>query len=266
MSASSVRKGALAGKRALVTGASTGIGAAIATAYAAEGAHVAVHARTADKAEPVLGRVRAAGGDAFAVAADLADRSAIGPMCRAAIEGLGGIDIVVNNAGVFESHRILDVDLGHWDLNFALHVTAPLLITRLTVPAMIAQGSGCLVYTASTASREADAGWAAYTASRHATVGLMKAAAAEFGKHGIRANALAPGWVDTPMARRHFERQAAESGEDFDALYRTEIASGMLRARVTPQSVADTAVFLASDGARHVTAQTLYVCAGTVAT
>ena len=76
MSASSVRKGALAGRRALVTGASTGIGAAIATAYAAEGAHVAVHARTADKAEPVLGRSRAAGGDAFAVAADLADRSA----------------------------------------------------------------------------------------------------------------------------------------------------------------------------------------------
>ena len=264
MSADTPRRGLLADKRALVTGASSGIGAAIALACAAEGAHVAVHARTPGKAAPLVERIRAAGGSAFAVAADLADRSGIEPMCAAALEGLDGIDVVVNNAGVFERNRILDVALEHWDLNFAVHVTAPLLITRLTAPVMMAQGGGCFIYIASTASCEADADWVAYTASKHAVVGLMKTAAADFGAHGIRSNAIAPGWVDTPMARRHFERQAAESGEDFDALYRTGIASGMLRTRITPESVADTAVFLASDRARHVTAQTLYVCAGTV--
>ena len=165
MSADTTRGGALAGNRALVTGASSGIGSAIALAYAAEGACVAVHPRTPDKAGPVVEQVRAAGGDAFAVAADLADRSAIGPMCAAALEGLGSVDVVVNNAGVFERNHILDVDLEHWDLNFEAHVTVPLLITRLTVPAMMERGGGCLIYTASTAPREADAEWAAYTAS-----------------------------------------------------------------------------------------------------
>ena len=259
-------EGALAGKRALVTGASGGIGAAIAIAYAAEGARVAIHARSLVNAAPVVDQILAAGGEAFAVAADLTDRESIEPMCAAAIQGLGGMDIVANNAGVFEHNQVLDVDLAHWDLNFEVHVTAPLLITRFTVPTMIEQGGGCLIYTASTASRQADAEWVAYTASKHAVVGLMKAAAADFGAHGIRSNALAPSWVDTPMAQRYFERQAAASGDDLDALYASGIRSGLLQTRITAESIADTAVFLASERARHITAQTLYVCAGTVAT
>jgi len=149
MSAHGVRKGALAGRRALVTGASTGIGAAIATAYAAEGAHVAVHARTSDKAEPVLGRIRAAGGDAFSVAADLADRSAIEPMCKAALEGLGGIDIVVNNAGILRDKSFHNMTDDLWSPVIDVHLNGAYHVTSAAWPHMREQNYGRIISTAS---------------------------------------------------------------------------------------------------------------------
>ena len=151
----------LAGKRVLVSGAGSGIGQAIAATMAREGAHVAVHARSRERAQPVVDRIREARGRAFAVNADLADYPAVEAMCAESLERLGGIDVVVNNAGIFDDSDILDVDLDYWELNFRVNVTAPMLITRHTVPAMIEQGEGgCLIYMGSTAStQEIPTGW-----------------------------------------------------------------------------------------------------------
>ena len=153
----------------------------------------------------------------------------------------------------------------YWERNFAVHVTAPMLITRFVVPAMIEQGGGgSLLYLGSTSSTEPDAEWVAYTASKHAVIGLMRAAASDYGRHGIRSNAIAPSWVDTRMARRYFEEAASRAGRDYDSLYREGMGTGVLNTTIPPEAVADMAVYLASDTGRHITGQTLSLCGGSV--
>lgn len=255
----------LAGKRVLVTGATSGIGRATALAMAAEGARIAVHGRSVANAGPVVEEIRVRGGEAFGVGAELTDYPAAETMCADALRRLEGIDIAVNNAGVFAEGRICDVSLAEWERNFAVHVTAPMLITRCVVPTMIEQGKGgSLLYLGSTSSTEPHAEWVAYTASKHAVIGLMRAAAADYGRHGIRSNAIAPSWVETRMARRYFEETASRTGEDFDALYREGMGVGVLNTTVPPEAVAEMAVYLASDAGRHITGQTLSICGGSV--
>ena len=255
----------LEGKKVLVTGAASGIGRAISSAMASEGARVAAHARSLEKTAAIVSEIREAGGQAFGVAADLTDPAAGEAMCRDGLERLGSIDIVVNNAGLFGVSNILDMDDDYWDLNFKVHVTAPMLITRCIVRTMIAQGrGGCLIYIGSTSSTEPDPDWVAYASSKHAVVGFMKAAAAAFGKHRIRSNAIAPAWVDTPMARRYFHDLSDQTGEAFDTLYESETGTGPLNAHISAGDIADLAVFLASDSGRHISGQTLSVCGGQV--
>ena len=255
----------LSGKRALITGATGGIGRALALAMAQEGARVAVHGRSAAGAEPVVEEIRGRGGVAFAVGAELTDYPALEKMCAGALRHLGGIDVAVNNAGIFAEGRILEVGLADWERNFALHVTAPMLVTRHVVPAMIEHGrGGSLLYLGSTSSTEPHAEWVAYTASKHAVIGLMRAAAADYGRYGIRSNAIAPSWVETRMARRYFEEAASRSGRDFDALYQEGMGVGVMNTTVPPEAVADMAVYLASDAGRHITGQILSICGGSV--
>jgi 3-hydroxybutyrate dehydrogenase/gluconate 5-dehydrogenase len=255
----------LDGKRALVTGASGGIGRAICEAFVTEGARVVAHARSRSRADELAHALRTFDGETHTVAADLCDSGAIAPMCDRAIDILGGIDIVVNNAGVYDRRSIDEMDESYWDLNFAVHAKAPYLITKYTAPAMIAQGQGgSLIYTASTSSRTADAGFAAYNASKHAVVGLMKCVAAEFGEHGIRANAIAPGWVDTTMAVNYLSQSIPADDGEFASLYERELCANMLGNKVLPTDIADMAVFLAGERSRCITAQTLFVCAGLV--
>ena len=255
----------LAGKRVLVTGATSGIGRAIAVAMAAEGARVAVHGRSAGRAEPVVEEIRGKGGDAFGVGAELGDYAALEAMCQDALRRLGGIDVAVNNAGIFAEGRIRDVPLADWERNFAVHVTAPMLVTRYVAPAMIEEGKGgALLYLASTSSTEPDPEWVAYTASKHAVIGVMRAAAADYGPYRIRSNAIAPAWVDTRMARRYFEAAAARSGQDCDQLHREGMGVGVLNTIIPPEAVAEMAVYLASDTGRHITGQILSLCGGQV--
>ena len=132
----------LAGKRALVTGAASGIGKAIALALAREGATVATHARTAEKCAGTIDEIEAAGGKAFSVAADLTDSGAIAAMCADAIERLGGIDIVVNNAGVCDLGKVEEMEESFWDWVIDTNLKAPFLVTKHTVPTLKQQGTG----------------------------------------------------------------------------------------------------------------------------
>ncbi len=124
----------LNGKRALVTGASSGIGRAIAEALARDGARVAVHARSDEKARDTLDTIAAAGGEAFAVTADMRVTAEIGTMCKAALDKLGGIDIVVNNAGIFDHALVVEITEDFWDETMDVDLKAPFLVTKHTFP------------------------------------------------------------------------------------------------------------------------------------
>ncbi len=253
----------LQGYRALVTGAGSGIGAAIAEAFAREGAHVAVHARSDERARPTVEAIEAAGGQAFAATADLRDRAAIAPMCQAAIERLGGLDILVNNAGIFVRKQVAELDLASWDAMIDINLTAPYLVTQAAVPAIRASGVGAsVIFISSIAAGAHSAGWGTYAMTKNGLNAFMHCLADELGGDGVRVNSICPGWVETKMAQDTHRSIAADLGVDYETFYAENMRANMLGALVTPDSVADIAVFLASERGRHITAQEHTVCGG----
>ena len=253
----------LQGYRALVTGAGSGIGAAIAEAFAREGAHVAVHARSDERARPTVEAIEAAGGQAFAATADLRDRAAIAPMCQAVIERLGGLDILVNNAGIFVRKQVAELDLASWDAMIDINLTAPYLVTQAAVPAIRASGVGAsVIFISSIAAGAHSAGWGTYAMTKNGLNAFMHCLADELGGDGVRVNSICPGWVETKMAQDTHRSIAADLGVDYETFYAENMRANMLGALVTPDSVADIAVFLASERGRHITAQEHTVCGG----
>ena len=253
----------LHGRRALVTGAGSGIGAAIAEALAREGAHVAVHARSEERARPTVDAIEAQGGQAFAAAADLRDRAAIAPMCQAAIERLGGLDILVNNAGIFVRKRVAEMDLASWDAMVEINLTAPYLVTQAALPAIKASGTGAsIIFISSIGAGAYSSGWGTYAMTKNGLIAFMRCLADELGTHGVRVNAIRPGWVETRMAQDTHRGIAADLGVDYETFYAENMRANMLGALVTTDSVADIAVFLASERGRHITAQEHTVCGG----
>ncbi len=255
----------LEGRRALVTGAASGIGAEIARAFARQGAHVAVHARSAARAAGTVESIRATGGQAFAAPADLRDRAAIRPMCKAAVDALGGLDILVNNAGVYTRKPVEEMDLASWDRLVETNLTAPYLVSQACIPALRDSGAGASVlFVSSIAANSYSAGWGTYAMTKNGLNAFMHCLADELGGFGIRVNALCPGWVETDMARDAHRGMAETAGVAYDSLYATNMRANMLGTLVTVDTVADMAVFLASARGRHITAQELTVCGGCV--
>ena len=192
----------LHGRRALITGAASGIGAAIAEAFAREGAHVAVHARSEERADPTVDAIEAAGGRAFAAVADLRDRAAIARMCETAIERLGGLDILVNNAGFFAIKPVAEMDLASWDGMVETNLTAPYLATQAALPALRASGVGAsVIFVSSIAAGAYSAGWGTYAMTKNGLNAFMRCLADEVGGDGVRVNSISPGWVETKMAQ-----------------------------------------------------------------
>ena len=203
----------LAGKRALVTGAASGIGKAIALALAREGATVATHARTAEKSAGTVDEITAAGGEGFPVAADLTDSGAIATMCANAIDRLGGIDIVVNNAGVCDLGKVEEMEESFWDWVIDTNLKAPFLVTKHTVPTLKQQGTGgALIYNASTNAKTADAEWSAYNTSKHGLIGFIRL-------HRGRAR----------RARHYVQRDLSGLGRDADGREFAQIHGGGCR-------------------------------------
>lgn len=255
--------GILAGKRALITGAASGIGKAIAESYAREGAVVAVQARSEARAADTLAAIAAQGGTAFAVAADLTDSGAIEAMCQDAISRLGGIDIVMNNAGVGDYKKVVEMEESFWDHIMDVNLKAPFLVSKFTLPTMIEQGAGGVqLFNASTNAKTADAEWTAYNTTKHGLVGFVRCLAAEVGPQGIRVNAICPGWVDTKMAAEVHEDFARDMNEPYEKVFGESMRLNMLSEIIPPQAIADMAVFLAGDGGTYVTGQAINVCAG----
>ena len=252
------RIGELAGQVALVTGAGSGIGAAIAKALADGGATVAVTDLNLDLAEAVAATLPSAA--AFRLDVTLAEsvRNAV----AAAEAALGPLDILCNNAGVSTMNRIEDLSEREWDLNFAVNAKGVFLATQAAVQGMIERRRGCIVNTASMAGKKAVPLLAHYAASKWACIGFTKSAAVEFGPHGIRVNCVCPGYVRTSMQERELVWEA-----ELREMTPAEVASGYialtpLGRMQTPEDVALVVRWLCSPEAAFVTGAAIDVTGG----
>ncbi|WP_326601720.1 SDR family oxidoreductase [Streptomyces sp. NBC_01799] len=242
-------------KTALVTGATSNIGRAIAEAFAAEGAHVAVSGRSHERGQEVVDGIRAAGGRADFVAADL-DGSAAASRALAdeATRVLGGrVDILVNNAGIYPGSTTPATDEKTFDQVYAVNVKAPFFLTAALAPAMAEAGGGAIVNLGSWIARLGIPVGALYSSSKGAVETLTRAWAAEFGPSGVRVNAISPGVVRTPAP----DETGARPG---DIMMKGTPAGGV----GSPESIAQAAVYLAGDEAAFVHGTVLDVDGGRV--
>lgn len=249
---------------ALVTGAGRGIGRAIAVGLAAEGARVAVTARSLDELENLAQEVKAGGGDALVVPGDLSDRSAPACIVRTVTETWGPIEILVNNAGVGSSQNpkpLVDFDDDFWDLTLMVNLTAPYLLTKLVLPSMMERRWGRIINISSIAGRIGSEHGAAYGTSKHGLLGLTRSTAVEGAAHGITANAVCPGVTRSRLNDRRLEYDSQRLGVSFEQL---EKESTPLGRRLEPEEVAILAVQLARDEARGINGQCINVCGGRV--
>ncbi|QNP61534.1 SDR family NAD(P)-dependent oxidoreductase [Streptomyces genisteinicus] len=233
------------GRSVIVTGAGSGIGRAAALAFAAQGDRVVVADLNAAGATAVAGEIEAAGGVAVAVAGDLSEQAVVDRVTSTAVERFGGVDVLVNNAGIMDSmSAAADVSDAEWERVIRVNLTAPFLLTRAVLPHMLAAGRGAVVNTASEAALRGSAAGAAYTASKHGVVGLTKSLAVMYRGRGIRANAVCPGGTATGIAVQAdpAAHGPAVLGPHFVNLGRVS----------QPEEQAAAILFLASDAASNV--------------
>lgn len=185
----------------VVTGAGSGIGRSTALRFAAEGARVVVADINAETADAVVQEIEAAGGTAVAVTGDLCEQAVVDRVISTAVDSFGGLDVLVNNAGVMDGmSATADVSDAEWERVIRVNLTAPFLLTRASLPHMLARGKGAIVNTASEAALRGSAAGTPYTVSKHGVVGLTKSVAIMYRDAGIRANAIAPGGTSTNLA------------------------------------------------------------------
>ncbi len=235
----------LVGRTALVTGASRGIGAAVARALDAAGVRVALSARGADELATVAATLT---NDPIVVPADLADAGAPAALAARVLEVFGSVDILVNNAATAARLDTVDTDAALIDSMLAVNVRAPLLLIAALIPVMTRAGGGSIINVSSMSALVGTPRRAAYAASKGALDAATRSLAMELGPRGIRVNSVAPGVVDTAL----WERNKAIPG----VVEATE-ALTPLRRWAQPEDIADVIVFLASDASRFITGETI---------
>ena len=251
-----MKAGELAGKRALVTGSTSGIGLAVAQALARAGARVMLHgSRPAAEAEALRAALAAeTGTEPGYLSANLADAAAARGLVEATVAAFGGLDILVNNAGIQHVAAVDAFPDENWAQMLAINVSAVFHTTKVALPGMKAQGWGRIINIASAHGLVASPFKAPYTATKHAVVGFSKAVALEVAEQGITCNALCPGYVRTPLVEKQVVDQARVHNLPEDRVIREVIlAAQPTRRFVEADEVAAFAVFLCSEAARSVT-------------
>ncbi len=241
----------LAGRNAIVTGGSRGIGAAVARRLAADGARVAVVYRSnSNEADAVVRAIREAGAEAIAVQADVADTASVNAMVTTVREAFGAIDILVNNAGILENQPVGNIDQASFDAQFRTNAFSTILVTQAVLPHVPARG-GRIVNVSSSLVYRPRAGLSVYAASKAAVGALTHAFALELGPRNITVNAVAPALTRTDMT--------APIPDEVKAHMRAATPLGRL---AEPEDIADAIAFLASDDARWITGRTLMTDGG----
>ncbi len=254
----------LDGKLAIVTGSASGIGRQIALRFAREGAKVAVADLNLGAAREVVGEITLGGGIATAVAMNVTDEAQVEAGIDEVTTRLGGVDILVSNAGIQHISPLVELPLADWQKVLAVHLDGAFLTTRACLRHMIRQGrGGTVIYIGSVHSFEASPLKAPYVTAKHGLIGLARLVAKEGAVHGVRANVICPGFVRTPLVDRQIPEQAKELGMTADEV----VKRVMLRETVdgeftTAEDIAEVAVFFAAFPSLALTGQSLIVSHG----
>ena len=241
----------LENKVAAVTGAGRGIGEAIARRLAREGAAIAVCDVMLDNAKQVVDSLAKSGTKAIAYAVNVADGKQVTEVCDKIVADFGRVDILVNNAGITRDNLLLRMSEQDWDLVLDVNLKGAFLFSKALIPAMMKQRGGAIVNIASIVGVMGNAGQANYSASKAGMIGLTKTIAKEYAKRGIRANAVAPGFIQTAMTQKLTDEQKKVQTD--------YIGLGRLG---QPEDVANVVLFLASDLSSYVTGQVVGVDGG----
>lgn len=246
----------LEGKVAVVTGAASGMGKAIAELYAKEGASVVVSDLNIEGAEAVAAGINASGGKAVAVKTNVADLNDVNTMIYTAVNEFGTLDILVNNAGIMDNMAPAgDVDDAKWDLIFDINTKGVMRAIRKALPIFLEKGNGVIINTASTGGFSGAHAGVAYTASKHAVVGITKNTGFMYAQKGIRCNAIAPGATMTNITA------SMNNVNEFGAS-RTKVTQGVIPRVGQADEIAQVALFLASDESSFINGAVIAADAG----
>lgn len=267
----------LSGKTALITGASApnGIGRAISHRLAADGANVVVTDRSGEIAingssrsttellDELAQKLSGTSAKACALPLDVTNTDQVTSVVNRCLADFGSVDILVNNAGSLAgSADFLTTTQADWEMSYRVNVQGPMILAQAVIPQMQTRGGGRIINIGSTGSLGAKPGFGAYTAMKHALVGLTKTLAAEFGPDGILCNTVCPGYIATDMHEAANARLAAAAGESLEATRKRRYANVALRSAGRPEDVADAVAYLVGPAGRYVTGINLPVAGG----
>jgi NAD(P)-dependent dehydrogenase (short-subunit alcohol dehydrogenase family) len=257
----SARTGRLAGKVAIITGASTGCGPVMAKLFVEEGARVLLSARREDL---VLGAAREAGAGAIGMRADVTNEADVKAMVDRAMSEFGQVDIMLNNAAApGKDLHIWEQTLDNWNATIGIDLTAAMLCTREVLNrSMLERKSGAIINFSSTAGWNGMPRKSHYVSAKAALRAFTKVVALEVGEYGIRCNCLVPGGIDTELLQNYHRRIAGEKGHSYEEERAEAVKAVPLRTISTPADVANLALFLASDESRTITGQSINCDAG----
>jgi 3-hydroxybutyrate dehydrogenase len=254
----------LTNKIAIVTGAASGIGKAIAQIYAHEGAKVAIADLNKDAAETCAAEIRATGAQAMGVAMDVTDEAQVNAGVAEVIRAWGGVDVLVSNAGIQIVHPIEDFAYADWKKMLAIHLDGAFLTTKACLPHMYASGrGGSVIYMGSVHSHLASVLKAPYVTAKHGLMGLSKVVAKEGAKHGVRSNVICPGFVRTPLVDKQIPEQAKTLGiTEAEVIKNVMLKDTVDGEFTTVQDVAEVALLFAAFPSNALTGQSLIVSHG----
>ncbi len=251
-------------KSAIITGAASGIGKAIALRFAREGARVAIADLRKDAADATAREIRAIRGAALGLAMDVTDETAVNDGVAAVAAEFGGIDILVSNAGIQIVHPVEEFPFAEWKKMLAIHLDGAFLTTKACLPHMYRSGrGGSVIYMGSVHSKEASLLKAPYVTAKHGLIGLCKVVAKEGAGHGVRANVICPGFVRTPLVDKQIPEQAKALGLSESDVIRTIMLKETVDGEFTTlEDVAEATLFCAAFASNALTGQSLIVSHG----